>query len=78
LPPVPARENPENYWTGVGAGWAVTSTMLAGVLVVGGIGWLIDWLLGTEPVFLAIGMVAGAICGTYLVYLRFGKGKSAD
>ena len=75
---MPARENPEDYWTGVGAGWAVTSTMLAGVLVVGGIGWLVDRWVGAGHWFLAVGMLVGAAGGTYAVYVRYGKGKSAD
>ena len=62
----------------MGTGWAVTSTMLAGVLAFGGIGYLLDWWLGTPKVFLAIGMVAGAALSTYLIYIKHGKGKSAD
>jgi ATP synthase protein I len=60
-------------WVGVSAGWAVSSYLLSGVVVWGGIGYLIDHLLGTPKVFTAIGMVLGAVLGTYLVYLRYGK-----
>lgn len=60
-------------WDGMGVGWAITSTMLAGVLVWGGIGYLVDRLVGTVHLFLAIGMVLGAAGATYLVYVQHGK-----
>lgn len=60
-------------WDGMGVGWVITSTMLAGVLVWGGAGLLLDRLVGTTHVFLAIGMVVGAVASTYIVYLRHGK-----
>ena len=65
-------------WAGIGTGWAVVSTMLAALLTCGGLGWLLDHLLDTGRVFLAIGMVGGAAAGTYLVYLEHGKGNSAS
>ena len=61
-------------WGGVAAGWAVTGEMLAAVLVCGGIGYLVDWLIpGGARVFTPIGMVLGAVLGIYLLWLRFGK-----
>ena len=38
--------------------WAVISYLLAGVIVYGGIGWLLDWWLGTRG-FVAVGHRAG-------------------
>jgi ATP synthase protein I len=64
---------PNDAWSGFGTGWAATGTLLAGILVWGGIGWLVDRLAGTDPLFLAIGMLVGAAGGIYLVYIRFGK-----
>ncbi len=64
-------------WNGIGTGYAVAGTLLAGVLVYSGIGYLLDRWLGTQKVFLAVGMIGGAVLGTYLVYLKYGKGKSA-
>jgi hypothetical protein len=53
--------------------------MLGGVLAWGGIGYLVDRLIGLERyVFTAIGFVVGAVGATYLVYMRFGKGKGTD
>lgn len=61
-------------WTGMGTGWAITSTLVAGILVWWGLGYLVDWLVGTDRVFQAVGIIAGAGAGIYLVYLRYGKG----
>lgn len=58
----------------MGTGWAITSTMVAGMLVWGGLGFLVDKLLWSSLVFTAIGIVVGAGAGTYLVYLRYGRG----
>ncbi len=62
-------------WSGMGIGWAITATLAAGMAVWGGIGYLVDRLVGTSRVFLAIGIVLGAAGGIYLVYLRYGKEK---
>ena len=51
--------------------------MLSAILVWGGIGYLIDRLAGTGKVLTAIGMVVGAGAGTYLIYLRYGRGDDA-
>ena len=59
----------------MGTGWAITSTMIGGILVWGGLGFLVDRLLGTARVFMAIGMVLGAGGAVYLVYLRYGRGE---
>jgi F0F1-type ATP synthase assembly protein I len=57
----------------MGTGWGITATMIAGPLVWGGVGYLVDRLIGTAHVFAAIGIVVGAACATYIVYLRYGK-----
>jgi len=68
---------PGDAWAGVSIGWTISSYMLRGVVGLGAVGYLLDWLMGTHHVFLAIGMVAGAILSTYLVYLRYGKEDEA-
>jgi F0F1-type ATP synthase assembly protein I len=65
---------PDDAWSGLGAGWAIVSTLIAGMLTLGLVGWLIDKLVGTTHVFLAIGIVLGGAGGVYAVYLRYGKG----
>jgi F0F1-type ATP synthase assembly protein I len=65
-------------WAGVGAGWNITATMIAGMLLWGGLGYLVDRLAGTAHVFLAAGLIIGAGCGVYLVYLRYGRGEGGS
>ncbi len=60
-------------WSGYGTAYAIIGTLLAGLLVWGGIGYLVDRLVGTEPVFLAIGLLLGMAGGIYLVYLKYGR-----
>lgn len=44
--------------------------LLAGILVWGGVGWLLDDWLGTEPWLLGVGVLGGFAAGLYLVWLR--------
>jgi ATP synthase protein I len=60
----------------MGVGWAITSTLIAGMLVIGALGYLVDALFGTEHVFTGIGFVLGAALGVYAVYLRYGRGSN--
>ena len=68
----PRRDDP---WAGMGTGWSVTSTLIGGIVVCAGIGYLVDRLIGTGRVFTALGILIGAAVGTYLVYLKWGKEK---
>ena len=61
-------------WSGVGVGWTISATLLAGILVWGGIGYLLDRWIGTRPVFFLIGIIGGAAAANYIVYLRYGRG----
>jgi F0F1-type ATP synthase assembly protein I len=62
----------------MGIGWAITSTLLGGILAWGAIGYVVDWMVGTERVFTAVGFLLGAVGGIYLVYLRYGKERRDD
>jgi ATP synthase protein I len=66
-------QHQDDAWSGLGTGWAIVSILIAGMLVVGGIGYLADLLAGTKHVFLGIGIVLGAVGGIYIVYLEYGK-----
>jgi F0F1-type ATP synthase assembly protein I len=57
----------------MGTAWALTGTLIAGTLVWGGVGYLIDRLVGWRWLFLPIGMVVGVSASIYLVYLRYGR-----
>jgi len=61
-------------WAGMGIGWAITATLIAGMLVLGGLGYVLDRVLGTGAAFTAVGIVGGAGFGVYIVYLRYGRG----
>ncbi|GIE93837.1 hypothetical protein Ari01nite_13020 [Paractinoplanes rishiriensis] len=55
-----------------GAGMAAVSYLIGGMLVWGGIGWLVDKWLGTEGIAMGIGAVVGGAAGVYLIARRFG------
>lgn len=61
-------------WSGMGIGWAITGTLIAGMLVLGGIGYVLDRVLDTGAVLTGIGIVIGGALGVYGVYLRHGRG----
>jgi len=52
--------------------YAVLSYLLGGVILYGGIGWLVDAWLGTRG-FVAAGIVLGAAAGVWLVWLRYSR-----
>ena len=56
--------------SGASQGYAVVATLLAGMFVWGGIGWLIDLWLDTTFVK-AIGVLVGMAAAVYLVVVRF-------
>ncbi|NYD36874.1 AtpZ/AtpI family protein [Actinomycetospora corticicola] len=51
-------------------GWTVLSHLLAGFLLLGGIGWGIDLLLGTRWVLL-VGLLLGGAASFALIYIRY-------
>lgn len=61
-------------WSGMGIGWAITSTLVGGIVTVGGLGYLIDRIFDTGSGFTALGIVLGAASAIYIVYLRYGRG----
>lgn len=56
----------------LGDAYAALSYILSGVLLWGGIGWLVDAWLGTRG-FVGAGIVVGAGLGVALIYLRYSK-----
>ena len=71
--PMPSSASGGNGWSGMGTGWAITSTMLAGILVWGGVGFLVDTLVWSSRALTGLGIVLGAAAGGYIVYLRYGR-----
>ena len=73
--PMAANEQRSDQWSGMGTGWAITSTMIGGIATLGMLGYLVDRLLGIEHVFLPIGFVLGGAAGVYIIWLRYGRGE---
>lgn len=62
-----------------GRGWEdYLAEFLAALLTWGGIGWLIDRWLGTEPWLLIAGLVLGNGLGLYLLWLRSNENLSPE
>lgn len=53
-------------------GWAVTGTLLSGMAVWGGVGWLIDQWLDTR-VFFPVGIILGVAVAIYVVVKTYGE-----
>lgn len=53
--------------------WSALGSLLAGPLVWGGVGYLLDRWWGTSPAFTIVGVVVGSLTAFYIVYLRFGR-----
>ncbi len=53
-------------------GMTALSYLVAGILVWGLIGWLVDRWLGTDGIAAGIGAVIGAAGGVYLIVRRLG------
>lgn len=52
-------------------GFRILSYLVSGLLLYGGLGWLVDRWLNTT-LWLPIGLLLGAVLGVYLVIKRFG------
>lgn len=53
--------------------WSIISTLLAGPLVWGAVGALVDNLANTNRVFLPMGIALGFALAFYIVYVRYGR-----
>lgn len=52
--------------------WNAVSLLIAGVLVWGGVGWLVaQWL--DNRIFTMLGLLLGAGAAMYLVWVRYGR-----
>ncbi|WP_045742414.1 MULTISPECIES: AtpZ/AtpI family protein [Actinoplanes] len=55
-----------------GVGMTAVSYLIAGMVVWGGIGWLVDHFVGTRGIFAGFGAVLGVAGGVYLIVRRLG------
>ncbi len=62
---------------GADEGWAVTTTLIGGFAVWGGLGWVLDRWLETR-LFTPIGLIVGMALGIYAVVARFGLAAEPD
>ena len=53
-------------------GWAVIGTLLSGMVVWGGVGWLLDRWLGHAVFFALVGVILGLAVAIYLVVVKYG------
>jgi F0F1-type ATP synthase assembly protein I len=67
--PRPARQPQQG--SGAETGYAVLGTLISGMAVWGGVGWLLDQWLDTR-VFFPVGVILGMAVAIYLVVARFG------
>lgn len=54
------------------AAWSIPGYLMSGMMVYGGIGWLLDRWLGLSALF-PIGILLGLGLALYLVYVRYGR-----
>lgn len=48
--------------------WRSVSSLLAGILLYGGLGYFIGKFFGHQEIFMAIGVLVGIFLGLYLIY----------
>jgi F0F1-type ATP synthase assembly protein I len=58
---------------GANEAWDVIGVLLSGIIVVGGLGWLLDLAFDLHYLFLPIGMVLGVGIAIWMVYLKHGR-----
>jgi len=69
--PRPRPAEPAGRPSGADVGWGITGTMLSGIIVWGGAGWLLDRWLETR-FFILIGTILGLTVAIYLVVVKYG------
>ena len=55
------------------AAWSAVSHLAAGILLYGGIGWLLGLWLGHQPAFVAGGVVFGVALAMFMLFRRHGR-----
>lgn len=71
-PPNTPRGDDEPTPPDTGMGMTAVAYLISGMLVWGGIGWLVDHWVGTRGIFAGIGAVLGIGGGVYLIVRRLG------
>ena len=71
-PPSKPRDEDGQPPPDTGMGMTAVAYLFSGMLVWGGIGWLVDQWVGTRGIFAGIGAVVGIAGGVYLIVRRLG------
>jgi ATP synthase protein I len=71
-PPPEPRKDDVPPTPDYGTGMVAISYLIGGMVVWGGIGWLVDQWLGTNHIAMGIGTVVGGAAGVYLIARRLG------
>jgi F0F1-type ATP synthase assembly protein I len=69
--PRPRPASPARQGSGAETGYAVIGTLISGLVVWGGVGWLLDRWMDTR-VFAPVGIILGMAVAIYLVVKRYG------
>lgn len=69
--PRPRPADPGGGGSGADTGWAVIGTMLSGMAIWGGAGWLLDRWLGIQVLF-PVGIILGMAVSIYMVVVKYG------
>lgn len=59
----------------IGKAFQLSTELVAGVFVGGGFGWVLDWWLGTKPLFFLVFLLLGIAAG-FLNVIRAARGMS--
>jgi len=54
------------------AAWSAVSSLIAGMIIYGGLGWIVGHWLGNEAPFIAVGILIGIALGLYSIFARLG------
>ena len=71
-PSPPNPRNDDDAARGTNKGYQALSYLIGGILVWGGVGWLIDRYVHTGGIATAVGVVIGAAGGIYLLIKHMG------
>jgi ATP synthase protein I len=64
---------PDQPPANAGDGWRVFSNLIAGMVLYGGVGWLIGHLTGISILF-PLGMILGLVLSIVMIIFRYGRG----
>lgn len=72
MPPTPPApdKSPHGRGSPSDEAWGGVSTLIAGMVLWGGVGWLVDRWVGTFPALTAVGLILGMAGAIYLVIVK--------